>query len=72
MDSPAAVITQLKKSGLTEQAIVDQLAALGIQSAQSTINRIEGGKIKRPKFDLAVALVKLRDQVKRSKAVATA
>lgn len=66
MDKPADVITSLIESGLTEQAIADRLGSLGIQVAQSTIHRIKTGEIDQPKFDVGVALLKLRDQIKNS------
>jgi len=66
MDKPADVITSLIESGMTEQAIADQLAALGVQVAQSTIHRIKTGEIEQPKFDVGIGLLKLRDQIKNS------
>jgi hypothetical protein len=66
MDKPADVITSLIESGMTEQAIADQLAAFGVQVTQSTIHRIKTGEIEQPKFNVGIGLLKLRDQVKKS------
>lgn len=70
MDKPADVIAGLIKLGMTEQAIADHLASVGIQVAQSTIHRIKTGQIEQPKFDVGVALLRLRDELQLSRKTA--
>lgn len=62
MDKPSEVILALIESGLTEQAIADEVCKTGVYVAQSTINRIKLGEIEQPKFDLGRALMRLWDQ----------
>lgn len=66
MDKPSEIIAALIESGLTEQAIADRVTKDGVYVAQSTINRIKTGEIEQPKFDLGMALLRLRDQMRRS------
>lgn len=64
MDKPSEVILALIESGLTEQAIADQITKSGVHVAQSTINRIKLGEIDQPKFDLGIAIMRLWEQTK--------
>jgi hypothetical protein len=63
MAKPADIILALLESGLTEQAIADRICEGGVYVAQSTIHRIKTGEIEQPKFDLGMALLKLREQI---------
>lgn len=68
MDKPSEVILALIKSGLTEQAIADEVRKDGIYVAQSTINRIKLGEIEQPKFDLGMAILRLWEKTKNGAA----
>lgn len=70
MDKPSEVILALIESGLTEQAIADQITKSGVYVAQSTINRIKLGEIDQPKFDLGIAIMRLWEQRKSAGAAA--
>jgi hypothetical protein len=55
----ASVIQELIGSGVNESQIVTTLNAEGVEVSLPTINRIKNGLIKRTRFDIGSALVRL-------------
>jgi hypothetical protein len=55
----ASVIQELIGSGVNESQIVTTLNAEGVTVSLPTINRIKNGLIKRTRFDIGTALVRL-------------
>ena len=55
----ASVIQELIGSGVNESQIVTTLNAEGVAVSVPTINRIKNGLIKRTRYDIGTALVRL-------------
>lgn len=62
----SSVIQQLIGTGINESQIVATLNAEGIEVSLPTINRIKNGLIKRTRFDIGSALVRLLKKRARS------
>lgn len=62
----SSVIHQLIGTGINESQIVATLKAEGIEVSLPTINRIKNGLIKRTRFDIGSALVRLLKKRARS------
>jgi hypothetical protein len=53
------IVKQLAETGISDSAIGRAITDMGIEVSQPTISRIRTGRIKRPSYDLGVALKNL-------------